>query len=183
MNGTTLDPAEASEGRTRMIHRKFNANNAERGYTAVELVVACMVIMILAAISYPQGQSLIYKYRLQGAVASCTWAVQQTRYGALQNGYQFQVVFSSSAGTYQIQNLPPTCLVGGTTQNPCTTWQNVGTVIPISGVPVTMNQDTTLQFKPNGAVTATTGALNFTLTYQGKTNTITVTTYGNIKVS
>ena len=166
-----------------MIDRKFNMKLAERGYTAVELALACLVVMVLAAISYPQGQSLMNKYRLQGAIASCTWAIQQTRYGALQNGYQFQVVFSSSADTYQIQSLPPTCLVGSTTQNPCTTWQNVGTAIPISGVPVTMNQDTTLQFKPNGAVTATAGALNFTVSYKGKTNTITVTTYGNVKVS
>jgi hypothetical protein len=50
-------------------------------------------------------------------------------------------------------------------------------------VTVTMNQDTTLQFKPNGSVSATTGALTFQLTYQGMTKTITVSTYGNISVS
>jgi len=139
----------------------------------IEIVMALLVGTILTAMAVPEAGALIRGYRLQGAVAACTWAIQSTRYQALEQGYPYQVVFSSTAGTYQIQNE----VIGATS------FSNVGTAVPISGVTVTMNQDTTLQFKPNGSVTATTGALTFTLTYQGLTKTITVTTYGNIAVS
>lgn len=139
----------------------------------IEIIMALLVSSILTLMAVPQVKSMVYNYRLQAAVASCTWAIQSTRYQALQQGYPYQVAFSSSAGTYQIQNETPGA----------TSFSNVGNTIPISGATITMNQSTTLQFKPNGAVTATTGALSFTLTYQGMTKTITVSTYGNVKVS
>lgn len=144
-----------------------------RGYSMIEVVMALLVSTILMAMAVPQTTSLVRSYRLQGAVSSCTWAIQSTRYQALEQGYPYQVVFSSTAGTYQIQNETPGA----------TSFSNVGSSVPISGVTVTMNQDTTLQFKPNGAVSATTGALSFTLTYQGLSKTVTVSTYGNITVS
>lgn len=147
--------------------------NRDHGYTMIEIIMALLVSSVLTLIAVPQVKSMVYNYRLQGAVASCTWAIQSTRYQALQQGYPYQVAFSSSGGTYQIQNETPGA----------TSYSNVGNAIPISGATITMNQDTTLQFKPNGAVTATTGALTFTLTYQGVTKTISVSTYGNVKVS
>ncbi len=154
-------------------HARFRIARRERGYTMIEIVMAVGVSSILTLMAIPQVKSLVYNYRLQGAVASCTWAIQSTRYQALQQGYPYQVAFKASTGTYQIQNEAP----------PATTYSNVGSAIPISGSSITVNQDTTLQFKPNGAVTAATGALTFTLTYQGMTKTVTVSTYGNVKVS
>jgi type IV fimbrial biogenesis protein FimT len=144
-----------------------------RGYSMIEIVMTLLVASVLMTMAVPQTRALVRTYRLQGAVSSCTWAIQSTRYQALEQGYPYQVAFSSSAGTYQIQNETPGA----------TSFSNVGSAVPIAGVTVTMNQDTTLQFKPNGAVSATAGALTFTLTYQGLTKTITVTTYGNITVS
>jgi len=138
----------------------------------LEIVMVLLVITILFAMAIPQGRSIVNRYELEGAVASCTWAIQSTRYQALEQGYQYQVVFNSSAGTYQIQNEAP----------PATTFSNVGSAVPFSGRPVTLNQDTTLVFKPNGAVSVSTGALSFTLTYQGKTATVTVSNYGNVNV-
>jgi prepilin-type N-terminal cleavage/methylation domain-containing protein len=143
------------------------------GYTLVELVVGLVVGAILTAIAIPQVDPILNKYRLQGAVASSTWAIQSTRYQALMAGYPYQVVFTKSAGTYQIQNLPAGA----------SSYTNVGAPVPLSGSAITLNQDTTLQFKPNGAVTATTGALNFTLSYNGASKTVTVSTYGNISVA
>lgn len=139
----------------------------------IEVIMALLIVFVLAAMAIPQVKSMVYTYRLQGAVASCTWAIQSTRYQALQQGYPYQVAFSSTANTYQLQSQAP----------PATSFSNVGSAVPISGVTVTMNQNTTLQFKPNGAVTATTGALNFTLTYQGKTATVAVSNYGNVSVT
>jgi Tfp pilus assembly protein FimT len=144
-----------------------------RGFSTVELFLVMIVGTILTAIAIPQVNSVMNQYRLQSAVASSTWAIQSTRYQALTAGYPYQVVFTQSTGAYQVQNLPPGA----------TTYANVGTSVPLSGSPVTLNQDTTLLFKPNGSVTATTGTLNFTLSYQGATKSITVSNYGNISVT
>ncbi len=134
--------------------------------------MALLVGLILAGMAVPQVQSGLYTYRLKGAAASSVWAVQSTRYQALVEGYSYQVVFSQANQTYQVQNLPPGSA----------SYANVGTAVPLSGSPVTLNQDTTLQFKPNGSVTATVGGLNFIITYQSRTATLTVSNYGNVSV-
>jgi prepilin-type N-terminal cleavage/methylation domain-containing protein len=144
-----------------------------RGFSLVELLMGLVIGTILTAMAVPYVEDIQNQYRMQGAVSAATWAIQSTRYQALMAGYPYQVVLKKSTETYQIQNLPPAA----------TTYANVGTAVPISGSSVTLNQDTTLQFQPNGSITATTGALNFTLTYNGNTKTITVSNYGNISVT
>lgn len=143
------------------------------GFTMVEVLMALLIGIVLTAMAVPSGRSIYRSYELQGAVASCTWAIQSTRYQSLEHGYPYQVVFSASAGTYQVQSEP----------SGATSYSNVGTAVPVSGVGATISQDTTLQIKPNGAVTATQGALSFTISYAGLSKTITVTTYGNVSVS
>jgi prepilin-type N-terminal cleavage/methylation domain-containing protein len=144
-----------------------------RGFTMIEILMVLTIGIILAAMAVPMVGSVLSNYRLGGAVSSATWAVQSTRYQALMAGYPYQVVFSSSAGTYQIQNLPTGAV----------SFANVGTAVPLSGSAVTLNQDTTLKFLPNGSVAATTGSLTFSLTFKNSTETITVSTYGNVKVT
>ncbi len=143
------------------------------GYTVLELIMGMLIASVLTAMAIPQVSSMRNQYRLQGAVASSTWAIQSTRYQALMSGYPYQVVFSKAASTYQIQNLP----VGAGA------YANVGTAVPLSGESVSLNQDTTLRFSPNGSVSAPTGTLNFTLSYNGSTKSITVSNYGNISVT
>jgi prepilin-type N-terminal cleavage/methylation domain-containing protein len=149
------------------------APRSNGGYSLVELIFAVLISLILAAIAVPQVGSVVNNYRLQGAVASATWAVQSTRYQALMAGYPYQVVFTKSSSQYQIQDLP----------TGATSYANVGTAIPLSGSTIALNQDTTLRFSPNGSVSAPTGALAFTITYHGSTKNITVSTYGNVKVT
>jgi len=144
-----------------------------QGYSLVELMMGLLIGTILTAMAVPQVTVIQNQYRLRGAVASATWAIQSTRYQALMAGYPYQVVLTKSTNTYQIQNLPPGAA----------SYANVGTAVPLSGSDVSLNNDTTLQFQPNGAITATKGALNFTLTYRGNTKTITVSNYGNISVT
>jgi hypothetical protein len=88
-------------------------------------------------------------------------------------GYPYQVVFSKANSTYQIQDLP----------TGAGTYANVGTAVPLSGQTIALNQDTTLRFSPNGSVSAPAGALTFTITFNGSTKSITVSTYGNVKVT
>jgi Tfp pilus assembly protein FimT len=139
----------------------------------MEMVVALAIGITLTAIALPEIQSAIYNYRLRGAVSMATWAIQSTRYQALMEGYPYQVALTSSNATYQIQSSP--------TNNG--TYANVGGAIPLSGSAVTLSADTTLNFKPNGSVTAATGALNFKITYQGVCQKVTVTNYGNVTVT
>jgi prepilin-type N-terminal cleavage/methylation domain-containing protein len=144
-----------------------------RGYTMIEIILALLIGSILAAMAVPQIRSVVGTYRLLGAVDSATWAVQSTRYQALMAGYPYQVVFTKSTSKYQIQDLP----------TGATSYANVGSAVPLSGSVVSLNQDTTLRFLPNGSVSAPTGTLTFTVTYNGSTKSITVSTYGNVKVT
>jgi Tfp pilus assembly protein FimT len=128
---------------------------------------------ILTIMVIPSINSGVRNYRINGTISSITWSIHSTRYQALMRGYPYQVVFSSSANTYQIQNMQP----------PAVAYSNVGAAVPFSSWPVTLSADTTLNFKPNGYVTATTGNLYFTITYQGLCQKLTVTNYGNISIS
>ena len=139
----------------------------------VEVIFAILVSIILAAIAVPGVGSVVNYYHLQGAVASATWAVQSTRYQALMAGYPYQVVFSKTNRNYQIQDLPTGAI----------SYANIGTAVPLSGQTISLNQDTTFRFSPNGSVSAPTGGLTFTITFKGSTKTITVSTYGNVKVT
>ncbi|HLJ24168.1 MAG TPA: GspH/FimT family pseudopilin [Candidatus Acidoferrales bacterium] len=149
-------------------HRKARR---DRGYSLVELVIVMLIGTVLTAMAIPQVKSQVYSYRLNSAVAMAKWAIQSTRFQALREGYPFQVAFTASSQTYQIQDLPSG-----------TTYQNVGGVVPLAAWPMTFSADTTINFKPNGMVTATVGSNSFTITYQGTTKTITVSNYGNVKV-
>jgi len=89
-------------------------------------------------------------------------------------GYPFQVVFSSAANNYQIQS-SPTGIAGP--------YANVGSAVPFSAYPVTLSADTTLNFRPNGFVQATTGTLTFNVAYQGVCQKLVVTNYGNVSIT
>ena len=144
---------------------------SRRGFTLIEVIMAMLVGLILTAIAIPQVKSAVYSYRLNSAVSMAQWAIQSTRFQALQQGYPYQVVFTASTMSYQIQNLPSG-----------STYVNVGSPVPLSAWTMTFSQNTTINFKPNGMVTATVGSNVFTITYQGTTHTITVSNYGNVTV-
>ncbi len=143
------------------------------GFTLVELSFVLLLGMVMMAISVPIIQSALYGYRLRSAVASATWAIQATRYQAIMKGYPFALAFDSTALTYQVSSQPPGA----------PGFSNLGSAVPLSGSNVSLSQSTTLQFKPNGIVQATTGQLIFSIGYQGNTKTITVSSYGDVSVS
>jgi prepilin-type N-terminal cleavage/methylation domain-containing protein len=144
--------------------------NRSRGYSLVELIMVVAVGTVLTAAAVPTVRSVVNNYRLNSAVAMAKWAIQSTRFQALSKGYNYQVVFDSTNINYQIQNLPSG-----------STYQNVGSVVPLAAWPMTMNQGSTITFQPNGFVSATNSS--FTITYQGVTATLTVSNYGNVTVS
>jgi hypothetical protein len=87
------------------------------------------------------------------------------------HAYPYNITFNSSNATYQVASEAP----------PATSFTNVGTAIPLSGVhDVTINTTTTLQFNANGTVSATTGSMSFTISNTVLTKTISVTGVGDV---
>ena len=138
-----------------------------RGYSLVELMVTIVIGATLTAMAVPQVISAVQNYQQQAALNQMVAAIQSTRYQAIFQGNTIRMAMSKSTSAYQLSSAP-----GNTT-----VFSNVGSAIALPG---TINADTTLEFHPSGFVKATTGALNFNLTYHSMCNVMTVTSYGNV---
>ena len=168
----------------RLCRNVYSAHRSARGFTVLELVFVLLIFMIMAAMAIPLIQNVMGSYRLNGAVSSVTGAIQSTRYQAIFNGYPFRVVFNQAALTYQIQSDPARA---GVFANFCVP-AAASCPVPLAGssTQVAINQDTTFTFSPGGSVQspqAVGGVTVLSLTYSGKTKNITVSSYGNIKVT
>jgi prepilin-type N-terminal cleavage/methylation domain-containing protein len=151
------------------------------GFSLIEMVIVLAIGLIAAVIAVPLLTNVMAAYRLRSAVSSVTGFIQGARYQAISAGYAYQVVLNKASSTVQIQSDPNRT---GTYTNLCVP-AAASCPIPISGsgIPVVLGTDTTLQFRPSGIVMATTGTTTLTLSYGGKTETITVSSYGNVKVT
>lgn len=147
-------------------------SRSSAGYSLLELLLVVAVALILAAFAIPATRSAIASYELSAAVDSATGAIQGARYQAIMHGYQYQVAFDSIHNTFQILSEAP----------PATSFTGTGNAVSLSAEPITLSASTTLQFKANGSVSATVGAMNFTISYNGTTKTVTVSNYGSISV-
>jgi Tfp pilus assembly protein FimT len=147
--------------------------NSTAGYTMMEAALLVAIVGILVAFGIPSMFSTVNIFRLSAAVDSITWSVQTTRYQAIMKGIPYQLTLNKTNNTYQVASEP-----AGTN-----TFTNVGSAIPISGSAVVLGAGTVLQFKGNGSVTATAGNSQIiTVTFSGRTKTITVSNYGSITV-
>jgi Tfp pilus assembly protein FimT len=165
-----MSPAPEHSGSPKSV---VSLRRRDAGFSLVELIMACLVGVVLTAMAVPHVQSVINNYRLNSAVAMAKWAIQSTRFQALSKGYNYQVVFTAATASYQIQNLPSG-----------NTYSNVGPAVQLSSWPVSVSQDSTITFQPNGFVGATNSS--FTITYQGLPGnpaTIAVSNYGNVTVT
>lgn len=147
-----------------------------RGFTLAELLVTMGIGLVMTAIAVPAVKSTLNSYRLNSAVASVSGSIQSTRYRAIAAGYPFSVTFSKANSTLQVKSDP---LNSGT-------FTNVGGAIPFSSAQV-LGQDTVLTFRPGGAVQSpqadANGNTSMTMTYAGKTETLTVSVYGRTNVT
>jgi prepilin-type N-terminal cleavage/methylation domain-containing protein len=147
-------------------------NVCQPGFTLIELIGVLLIGLILTLISIPVINNVYQTFRLNAAISAVTGAIQTTRYQAISSGYPFQVVFSKTNSNYQIQSDP----------NVTGTFANVGNPIPLSTAAV-LGQDTTILCHPGGLITAAVGSTTLTLSSHGKTETIAISSYGNIKVT
>jgi Tfp pilus assembly protein FimT len=131
------------------------------------------VAVILTSIAVPVVSRVMLSYRLRSSVAMVSGAINTTRYRAIYQGYPFAVTFSKGNGTYQLSSKPPGA----------SSFSNVGDAVPFQAAGMSLDQDNTLAFSPSGLVTSSVGSpITVKLSYQGKTDTITVSTYGNVSV-
>jgi prepilin-type N-terminal cleavage/methylation domain-containing protein len=159
-------------------------NNSERGFTLIEMIFVVVIAVIMTAMAIPLVNASLTSYRIHGAASAVSSGIQSTRYQAIFNGYPFQMVVNSAALTYQVKSDPNRT---GTFANFCSSGAN-SCPVPLagSGLNVTLNADTTFTFSPGGTTQSTTAAAGVTtmvITYSGKTETITVSSYGNVKVT
>ncbi len=143
------------------------------GFTMMEAALTVAIVGILVAFGIPSLFSTVKIFQLDAAADSITWSIQTTRYQAIMRGYPFQLTLNATNKTFQLASEP----------TGSSSFTNVGTAVPISGSPITLGAGTVLQFKGNGSVTATAGNSQIiTVSYAGRTKTITVTNYGSISV-
>lgn len=152
-----------------------------KGFTLLELIFTLLIAVLMTAMAVPLIGNVMGTYRLHSAVASVTGLIQSARFQAISSGYAYQVALNKAASTSQVQSDPNRT---GTYTNYCSAGA-IACAIPLSGsgIPIVLGADTTLQFRPSGIVTATAGTTTLTLTYGGNTETITVSSYGNVKVT
>ena len=160
--------------------RAKSSQTLTAGFTMIELCLALLIIGIISVMAVPMVTSAVNQYRLRSAVANATWAIQSTRFQSLMESYPFQVTIAGNATgnnpTYQIASQPP---ASGS-------FANVGGPVPILTAAAAINQPTVIQFKPNGTVTVTqngSSATSFQISYQGYSNTISVSNYGNVSIT
>lgn len=149
------------------------ASRRGAGFSLLETALTLALVTIMIAFAMPAMFSTADIFRLSAASDAATWAIQTTRYQAIMKGYPFQLTFNSTSNTYQVASEPP-----GTNS-----FTNVGSAIPLTSSAVTINPGTVLQFKGNGTVSATAGNVQtFTISFKGRTKTISVSNYGSITV-
>jgi prepilin-type N-terminal cleavage/methylation domain-containing protein len=153
-----------------------------QGFTLIEMLFVIVIVLIMTAMAIPLVNNTVSYFRLRGAVASVTGAIQSTRYQAIFQGCPYQIVFTAAANTYQVLN---SCPSTGTFVSACIT-PAPACPIPISGsgIPVTLNADITMTFSPGGKITSATAPMVMVITYGGKPpENITVSSYGSINVT
>ena len=171
----------------RQIRKDRNGSQGQRGehargFTLIELIFVVLIVFIMTAMAVPLVNNTLSYFRLRGAIASVTGAIQSTRYQAIFQGCPYQVVFLAAANTYQVQN---SCPSTGAFANVCTA-PLAACPVPISGsgTPVTLNADITITFSPGGKVTSAAAPISMVITYGGKPpENITVSSYGSINVT
>jgi type IV fimbrial biogenesis protein FimT len=156
-----------------LMMRRMRTDSRSKGFTLIELALVISIVMILLAMGIPKFNQAISAYRLRAAADSAAWAMQSTRYQALQKGYTYELTINATNNTYQVLSKP----------TGAGSFSNVGSAVPLTSALITVGATTTLTFSPNGSVSLVAGAQSVTFTFQGQTETVTVTNYGSVTVA
>jgi prepilin-type N-terminal cleavage/methylation domain-containing protein len=155
----------------------------ERGFSLIELVFVVLIVLVMTAMAVPLVNNSVSYFRMRGAVAAATGAIQSTRYQAIFQGCPYQIVFTAATNSYQVLN---SCPSTGTFVAVCSPSTLAVCPKPLAGAgsPLTLGADMTMTFSPGGKITSATSPMVMVLTYGGKPpETITVSSYGSINVT
>ncbi len=153
--------------------------SASRGFTVFELVVVLIIIIVMVAMAVPLAQGVIRSFRLSAATTAIAGAIQSTRYQAIMRGCPYTITFSSSSTLYQVATQP----LSGAPPSCAGTFSDVGGPVPWTAASnISLAAPATLQFNPNGIVTATSGSLSLAVSDGVATRTIEVSGVGNVTV-
>lgn len=148
--------------------------NSDRGFSAIELLVALLIVCSMAAFAVPMTTRAVDSFKMDAASVAVANAISATRYQAIMNGYKYKIAFDAGTNTYQVWNMVP----------PAVAFSKVGSPIPVTSVPeIVMSAATTLQFSPGGTVSATVGAMTFNLTYKNLGKQISISNLGSVSVT
>src|SRR5713101_3447630 len=151
---------------------------AQRGFTTLELGVTVIVGMMLATFVVPLVRSELNFFKVRSAASSIRGAIQSARSQAIFSGCAYAVTINKDAMTYQVSGQ----LVGAA--GCAAEFTNIGPAIPIAEAgSVTLDENVTLQARPDGLTRTTIGVPTLVLNCRGITETIFVSKYGNISVT
>jgi len=142
------------------------------GFTVFELLVVIAIAGILTAIAVPNFLGYQYSYRLKGAISTLRGDLYGTKMLAIKRGVQYKVAFTADG--YQIQRGN---LSTGSTSYTTEITRNFANDYP--GVTADTAATANPVFSPRGTATPVT----ITLKTSQKSQTITISLAGRIKVN
>nr|MBC8362435.1 GspH/FimT family pseudopilin [Candidatus Desulfatibia profunda] len=143
------------------------------GFTVFELLIVIAIAGVLTAIAVPNFLGYQYSYRLKGAISTLRGDLYGTKMLAIKRGVQYKVVFTADG--YQIQR--GTSSSGTFTLDQTEITRNFADEYP--GVTADTAATANPVFSPRGTATPVT----ITLKTSQKSQTITISLAGRIKVN
>ncbi len=159
--------------------------DASRGFTLIELVIAILITIIIAAIAIPKAVSVTQNVRMANDIRSISAQIFLARMRAASAGARSRLNFNTTANTYQIEVLNNgTWTIYGATINLATGDSfGYGSIATPAGQQSTIAQTTPIYFNSRGMATDSSGnatansAIYFT-NIQGKYAAIAVSIAG-----
>ena len=175
-----------------MIFGKARRHSGQLGHSLMEMMMVSLIIMLMAAMTVPVVGAITRQMKLQSATKAVSGAIQGARHRAMAASTPYRLTFSKSGSYYKLAHCTncDSTVAAGTYVTVDTNDVEREATIPFSvpGGPV-LSADVTMYLRPGGAIQKTESLTvncgtseqpKLILTYNGKTETITVGCYGKV---
>lgn len=168
-----------------MSNKPKSIRRANDGFSTLELLIVVAISLVMVSMAIPAAITAVKSYQLDAASDAVSGAIQGARYQAIMHGYPYQVSLNTTTNEFQVLSEAP----------PATAFTATANAVPISGSQVVLGVGTPVsayanqivfQFSPNGSISVVSGQTmpaSVTVSYNGTTQTLTVSTYGSISVA